>query len=325
MSIKVLSTLGQGTFGEVYLVKRGDKKYAMRKSKYVKSLEPVSLPRFTTNEKKLFRYPESVTIETCDFHLPTDEKLKEIGATPNSMAMKLKKSTKCKTMYFSLLDVIISDLFKSGDYTKLSTQHRQSIFFQFLLASQLLYEKGYSHNDAYASNMGLCRTSQKNLPILGYKMPTYGTISVLFDYDILKKKIDKKRNRDMLYMAFNLGSAYNYVNKTRDYVKSFRKMASNPSMWKAAKLFALSVVSDEKKILNWYKYFDKHKKPLDDDDEVRLYIDSYYMFTNRQLYFHMVDIPYIEPFIPEYIMEFVMYNSYQPCKVLDELADMWKY
>jgi hypothetical protein len=60
-------------------------------------------------------------------------------------------------------------------------------------------KNGYTHNDLHHYNIGIKKTKNKYIKILGKKIPTYGKIIKILDYGaVLHKKYDLNQKNTLI-------------------------------------------------------------------------------------------------------------------------------
>ncbi len=196
---EIIKKLGSGAFGDTFLVKYKDKRYAMKienipEEEIKKDLSsPIwrEIEFATTMHKecpnhimKLYEYDiiENCThkhhdpIQNDSFH-PNPKKFQEYYD-------KKMNSKHCLRMIYSLVDVTIEQHQK--ELIKKPKEVWYSLFIQYFYVMYCLQKKGYSHNDLHSNNIGLVFTENKTMTVFKYyPIPTFGYKLVLMDYGLV--------------------------------------------------------------------------------------------------------------------------------------------
>ena len=166
---KIIKELGSGVFGTTYLVKKGNKEYALKIEKILEKdiKEDLSSPvwreiNFAKNLGDL--YPNQFMklydydiIDTCSHKQKYPDYIKYFNKELQDSLAEKVQSTYCSRKVYSLIDITLADVIK-----KIRDQNQiYSIIIQICYIVYLMNKHGYTHNDTHSGNIGIKYTKKK--------------------------------------------------------------------------------------------------------------------------------------------------------------------
>jgi serine/threonine protein kinase len=295
----ILSEIGHGMMGSVYLVKDIDsKKYAMKiehvfkkdiKESYLSHIwREIEFAKFMHN-----KYPEHFMelydnwIDSKCAHIQDWSKIgmdiKKLPLDSQIYYNKLFASKYCAVKIWSLIDLTLKDLIGKGN---ISEQIYYDLFLQALYVLWLVHKEGYLHGDWKLDNIGLVKTSNKYINILGHQVKTHGYIAQLIDYGgVIHKKYNLKGywrkilgNKNDLYFMFdryNHNMIFNFKKFELEYkVDTWNEIEINQTDQKILEKYLPPKLSrSNKHILSQYVYkifyWDKFEKQLVENKSIK--------------------------------------------------------
>jgi hypothetical protein len=186
---KIIKELGHGMVGTTYLVKLGNKKYALK-------IEKISEKNLKTNTKfsewreiefsekfgnfhpdqfiQLIKYD---IVDNCEHNQVYPGDLKYLPENVSNYLIEKNKSKYCIRKVYSLVDCDLSKIIVQLDKKQIYSLIVQNAYIIYLLESN-----GYSHNDLHSQNIGVIKTKKKYIKILGSNVPTLGFQYVGLDF-----------------------------------------------------------------------------------------------------------------------------------------------
>jgi serine/threonine protein kinase len=295
----ILSEIGHGMMGSVYLVKDIDsKKYAMKiehvfkkdiKESYLSHIwREIEFAKFMHN-----KYPEhfmELYDNWIDFKCAHIQDWSKIGMDIKKLPLnsqiyynKLFASKYCAVKIWSLIDLTLKDLIDKGN---ISEQIYYDLFLQALYVLWLVHKEGYLHGDWKLDNIGLVKTSSKYINIMGHQVKTHGYIAQSIDYGgVIHKKYNLKGywrkilgNKNDLYFMFdryNHNMIFNFKKFESEYkVDTWNEIEINQTDQKLLEKYLPPKLSrSNKHILSQYVYkifyWDKFEKQLVENKSIK--------------------------------------------------------
>ena len=194
--------LGRGMNGTIYLVKdKNNNKYAMKIQHIMPSNIEKSLKHQTWRENEFAlvmnkKYPKQFMklydykIDNKCNHKQSWEgfpfKMKDLSKAEQLYYTKLFASPYCFIKLWSLIDLTIHDLLNS--WKSFNSKMYYDILIQSINIIYLINKDGYFHNDFHTRNIGLVKTKDKYINILGSKIETHGYIVQALDFELVLHK-----------------------------------------------------------------------------------------------------------------------------------------
>lgn len=202
---KIIKEIAHGMFGTVYLVKKDNKKYAMKIEKVLKKeINPNNKKSKLNNEIKFMKsivskHPTQFT-QLLEYDIVKDCKhIQQYAYDPSIFHPKkqkilndLQKSKYCIRKIYTLVDNNLKNIIES-----LTVKQMYSMIIQLYYALYILYSKGYVHGDFHMGNIGVIKTKIKHINIFNNKIQTFGYIYKLIDYDDIKHIKSNTPNYDI--------------------------------------------------------------------------------------------------------------------------------
>jgi serine/threonine protein kinase len=250
MNYEIVKKLGNGMFGMVYLVKKGNKQYAMKishilegdlkKSPYNPIWREIKFATTFCNKYPQFFLPmiEYDFIDNCKFKQKYTMSLDVMDKKDREFFEKIANSPYCSRFIYPLIDGTLREF-----VPKLSHKQLYSILLQLTYAIQILHKSGYVHADIHHANIGLVKTDVKNVKIGSISFPTNGYFCKLIDYGLVlhKNHLFNKKEQDI----FNNNIHY-------EHQMLFYNAFDNPELWK--------YIQKNKMMINWKKVLQQFKK-----------------------------------------------------------------
>ena len=195
--------INKGALGTVYKVTKGSKTYALKKNKISEEValelklkfkneilledtnnqytKEIYFNKFINKKSKqhfavLYKYK----IEECDFNHQLDETYKKIITGVDKWHLDLQSSKYCLTKLYDLKDGDLDSIFRS-----LQKKHFFSMIIQILYALYIMHVNYFYHNDISKKNICYKKTNLEYIKIFNYKVPTYGYIFSLIDFEMV--------------------------------------------------------------------------------------------------------------------------------------------
>ncbi len=238
---KMIKKLGQGLSGTVYLIE--DLK---TKTQYAYKIQKIFENDLSNNFKSsiirqidfkkniIDKYPnhfmnliDHYITHNCKHQL--NYNIEKIPKDYKEKAIMRRDSSVCVHYIYTLIDYTIIDYILSWekfDYTIF-----YDLFLQILYVITILHSHGYIHNDLHGFNIGLKRTKDKYIDILGHKIKTHGHYVQIIDFDkVLHQKYYKndpsleetyRYSTDLLKLIYSLIpiSSYFYFLKKYPHIE----------------------------------------------------------------------------------------------------------
>lgn len=187
---KIFKKIGSGGQGTTYLVKKNNKKYALKIEKILekdikKNLGSIYWREIDFATNMANKYPNFFTklydhdiINNCDFILENPHKIEQIDV--------MNTSPFCSRKIYELIDTTLDKIIN-----KLKLPEIYSVLIQLSYIIYIMNKNGYTHNDLHSLNIGIKNTTQKYITIFDKRIPTFGRFVKLIDYgSVLHKKYD---------------------------------------------------------------------------------------------------------------------------------------
>jgi serine/threonine protein kinase len=191
--IKVIKKLGAGMWGTVYLIKYGNKKYAMKVQKILEE-EKSQSPKFPIWRELLFyrdidkMQPEfqKFFCKLHEFKLQKCGKYKHIrpkNIPDNSVFVeKFKKINASNICVVLIIDYVGSLSLNNYLLKNRSPKKIYTILLQICKINFILSDLKYSHNDLHPSNIMIIPTKDKTFELMGKQVPYSGLQLVAIDF-----------------------------------------------------------------------------------------------------------------------------------------------
>ena len=325
---KVIKELGMGMMGTVYLAEDDqNNKYAMKTEKILKKHSIKSLKydiwrdiEFSNTMSK--KYPEHFMkvydnwIDKKCKHVQDWDKIGLKLDAFDKMEQKYYKSlfdsSYCSVKVYSLVDCTLKDIID-----KISDEQYYDIFIQCLYIMHLCETNGYLHRDWKMDNIGLVKTDNEFINILGKKVKTRGYNVVLLDYGAVihkkyilssyEKKLYSNNMTDLFFMFDRY--AHNMIFNFRDFEKKY-----------GTSTFENITIDDVmvKKIQKYLPKYDKNNKVL----EQYVYKIIYHEHFERKI-MNDENIVIVKPklFLPMKAIEYIIKNIYDVEKCITYLIN----
>jgi hypothetical protein len=215
---KIIEVIGTGNQATTYKIQIGKKYYALRREKIFKS-EAIKLKEIFKNKNTLentdnhfyrqiyfnnfintinknhFITLYKYKINKCNF---TQNLLDFTKNNPNLLKRynDLLKSKYCIDIIMDLKDGIIYDIL-----SKLSSNQIYSLIIQCIYALHLMHSNGFYHTDINESNIMYKKTTLKTIKIFGLKIPTFGYLYSIIDYEEVISTKFKLSDNEILNMS----------------------------------------------------------------------------------------------------------------------------
>jgi hypothetical protein len=218
--IKIISTLGKGMYGTTYLVKKNNKKYALKRQKilriYITKNTKYSMWRefyFFNYISKLDNFDKKFFMKLIDYKFYSNCDFNNNFESNNKLLLKLNRSNHCLDQLVELKDGVLKDIIY-----KLNNKQKISMIIQCIYAMYLMHKSGYYHCDLHTKNIAYKKTKNKYITINNNKIKTYGYQYSFIDYGLIinkrfllnrkeKKKLEiyQKFNKDMnIFLSFSI-------------------------------------------------------------------------------------------------------------------------
>jgi hypothetical protein len=253
--LKIIKKLGYGFKGTVYLVKYKNKQYAYKiekilkeNIKFIKTEIDFSLKfanKYNNQFIKLYKYD---IIKNCKHIQKIDTSLKLLPFNVVNKIQKLRKSNYCFIRLYSLVDTTLDKI-----ENKLSPKQIYSMLIQLSYINYLLDKNKYLYGDMNLNNIGVVKTTKKNIKILNKDVPTFGYIFKLIDFGTVNKYKGKKE-------YFELNQVINFY--LINYKKLYNKIEEENIKYNYEKIFNKISKTDEYKLLENYTKDDSLKYTL---------------------------------------------------------------
>jgi serine/threonine protein kinase len=194
--VTVKKVLGYGMIGTVNLATDdAGNKYALKIQHILKKDVLKSLASYVWREiefaKTMNIYPDQFMtlydyeISTCDHKQKYAMDLKIFDEKTQKKFAKLAASPICVKMLYAYKGQTIQQLLER----KISLKLRCSLAAQIIGIADLLKHHGYRHGDMHFGNMTVTKTDKKYVTLSNIRIPTYGYMVSVIDYDsVLHKK-----------------------------------------------------------------------------------------------------------------------------------------
>lgn len=197
---KIIKEIAHGMFGTVFLVKKNNVKYAMKIEKVLKKDANIKLQNELKFMKVVASKHPNQFIQLVDYDIVENCKhIQKYAHDPTifntkkqKLFEKLKNSKYCIRKIYTLVDNTLKEI-----ANKLSVKQMYSMIIQLYYALHILYSKGYVHGDFHMGNIGVVITTSKHVNAFGHKIPTFGYIYKLIDYDDIVYKKTNTPNYDI--------------------------------------------------------------------------------------------------------------------------------
>jgi serine/threonine protein kinase len=254
--VDILTELGHGVYGTVYLVEYKNKKYALKIEKVLESDIPDKnskiFKQIEFSQKISNKYPNqfiNLYAHDINYNCNLVQQLVSGQQLSSDYIKKRNKSTICTRYLFSLIDGSVDTIIDS-----LNCKQIYSLLCQTMFAIHLLEKHGYVHGDIHMGNIGYIKTKKVYINILGFRIPTFGYLYKLIDYGSIMNKNDKNDKKQM--------QQFNYYFKREmfllaseiliDYGDFWRHVAKYNIKINRFKDFKVFMKSKENKILKEY-------------------------------------------------------------------------
>ena len=232
----IIKEIGYGYLGTVYLVEdKYNNKYAMKIEKMFeieinKSLKYRLWREIEFSNKMYKKYPchfmkiyDYYIDKKCNYILDLNKnglKLELLNNFEKKYYQDLFNSLYCSIKIYTLVDITLKDLYEQN---KLNDNEIYDLFIQLLYVIYLCKKNKYIHTDLNMGNIGLIKTSNKNINIFNKKVNTHGYIIVLLDYgNIINKKYILFNFKDFENKYhINTNNKVEINNKIKKYIKKY--------------------------------------------------------------------------------------------------------
>ena len=193
---KIIRKIGDGFFGNIYLIKIKNKKYVLKRQKILKKDTKKNLKlliwreiefsefvnKLPKNKRGFFMEMYEYKVIKCNINMKFDYGIND------SKLKKLNESKYCLDIIYEYKNKTIYNLLKKNT---ISLKEKYSFLIQILYALDIMKKNGYTHNDLHALNI----TYEKydNIKIRNYNIKSKYKYS-LIDYGFINNKKYKKIN-----------------------------------------------------------------------------------------------------------------------------------
>jgi len=209
--IKIIKELGHGLIGTIYLVQdiKNMKKYALKMENIFQkdTVKSLASPVWRENDfaetlSKL--YPNhfmtlyGYKIDDKCKHQQITSPLEDLPVSAQKYYKKLFSSHYCSIKLWSLIDTTLDKLLI--DWKEFKFDMFYDLFIQIIYVVYLMNKHGYFHRDFHTANIGLIKTNEKYINILGENIPTHGYFIQAIDYGLVlhQKYILNNQEKNML-------------------------------------------------------------------------------------------------------------------------------
>lgn len=234
---KIIKTLGHGMSGTVYLVKKGNKKYALKiehilekdikksnKSLVWREIE-FSIKFGNHHNDQFMKLVDYDIIDNCHHIQKYRFDLSYFPKNKQEEYKKLSQSKYCVRKVYTLIDTTLDKIIE-----KLTIKQIYSMIVQIAYALYLLHSNNYIHGDFHWENVGVIKTKNKFIKIFDHNVPTYGYIYQLIDYGSILNKKDiankKEETRFNEVIGYELRTIKDFLMITK-FWKEVRKYKIN--------------------------------------------------------------------------------------------------
>jgi serine/threonine protein kinase len=166
INYNIIKKIGYGTKGQVYLIKVDKHLYALK----VEKLNELYFWREINFYKNFgLKYPNNF-IKLIDYEII------------NNTAKKI----------YDLVDTTLDKIIY-----KLTKQQIYSVIIQITYSIHLLHSNNYVHGDLRMPNIGMVKTTQQEIEILSYRVPTNGWIVKLIDFGSIGERTEAEKLNDL--------------------------------------------------------------------------------------------------------------------------------
>jgi len=318
MQYIILSELGSGLYGTVYLVEYENKQYALKRQKILsteihknlssKIWREVDFSEFTAKHPihftRLYKYQ---IIQNCDH----DTKSRNFPPDEIEYGNAILKSNVCIEFLYEKKDDMLFNVID-----KLTVLELYSMLIQVMYAISLMYNDGYFHTDISNKNIMFVNTLEKYVTIQNFQIPTFGKIYSLIDYgEILHEKYimtesEQKKYNESLYETDVCNITVEMFNR--------KSISNNLKMQKKPVNFG-TIIEQIKKEPE-HKYLMKY--------DIRTDFMEYLMFGifNKKRLCDIIGCDhFIDNLLPVSDMLYMYSNRKKPNKITKYLCDKLKY
>jgi hypothetical protein len=348
--IKIIKKLGNGLYGNVYLVKIDNNIYALKKQKIVKEAQKKNykydiwkeidfykwINKLNKNNQIFFMKLYDYRIIECNYIYKPD-KIIDL-----KLYNKLKKSPYCIDLLLDVKDITLRELINKNN---LNYKERLSIIIQCLYIMYLMHQSKYYHNDVHTGNIMITKCDYNKLIKLNinkktYNLETYGYIVSFIDYGLInhpKYLLNKKDKINYLFNKYHNMDLFVFIdtcliNDEINVYSHIKNKAKNPYIY-LKELFDEYYMEylliknqyfglwNDIEISDWFNKFENDNLPRN-----KLYYQgiAYEMMqllciNNRDIFCKIFKIPHFELFIDDDIVRMIKLNLYHEDKTIIEL------
>lgn len=211
-SYKIIKFISSGMYGMIYLAKKSSKEYAIKIEHMFPEeiVENYTCPiwreiyfckTFGNNYPDLFVHLYGYDIlQNYNYNHKYKIDIKFTSAKDQEFYKKLHSSNTCIRKIYSLIDNNYNNFIQINSMPQ---NMIYSMIVQILSSMILLHENEYIHGDIHLGNIGIVKTSKKNITIGKLSIPTFGYIYKLIDYGKTLNKINIANRIDFKHMVNN--------------------------------------------------------------------------------------------------------------------------
>lgn len=226
-----MKLLGTGFSGSTYLIKKNNKKYAL-KIQHILDTDIKNKNSELWNEIKFYKYVSKYFPLFKKFYSYNIVKNCTYKKNNKSIGLKISKNyiNKYKKLQSSKYCVEYLTSYEDGTlYSiigKLSAKEYYSLIVQILFAIKILQRNKYTHNDFNGNNITYTKIDKKSIKIKinnkEYKIPIFNYIFTIIDYGNVSHPsyIKNKRERNKYFKNYKKEDIFNLINNIEKYWKN---------------------------------------------------------------------------------------------------------
>jgi len=241
---KIIKKIGGGMEGTVYLVSKGNKKYALKIEHILES--NIKQNKYSPLWREIYfmhqiasKYPDQFTqlieydiIANCKHKQKYSLDTKIFSIKTQKMINDIAESKYCVRKVYTLIDSTLTHVLTKKTIT---TQQAYSMVVQLVDILDKMHSRGWVHGDFHTGNIGVLNTKKSHINIANYHIPTFGYIYKAIDYGLVKNKKYLGKNEkkyfddNMKYEISNIkyqlvnSGVWTYVRKHKLKVPGFKE------------------------------------------------------------------------------------------------------